>query len=157
MCVRVGKTRGAPDGNLAGETCLLAVCCTLCSALAEPASPRRLWAACPSFSHYFRGLQGQLSGINHRYFAKSKCVLQRKVLKKPFLWMQQEGASSCDAGGEPCFGVGELCVLLGFLKKSPHKNRGALRGELYIWTGVTAASVAWPASPLVLELCVVDR
>lgn len=35
--------------------------------------------ACPSFSHYFRGLQGHLSRINHRYFVKSKCVFQRKA------------------------------------------------------------------------------
>lgn len=44
--------------------------------------------------------------------------------------MQQEETSSCDAEGEPCFAVGEPHVMLGFLKKSPHKNTGALCGEL---------------------------
>lgn len=48
-------------------------------------------------------------------------------------------------------------MMLGFLKKSPHKNTGALCGVLYLWAGVTAASVAWPTSPLVLEPCAVDR
>lgn len=71
--------------------------------------------------------------------------------------MQQEGTSSCGAPGEPHFGVGELCAMLGSLKKSPHKNTGALHDELYLWAGVTAASVAWPPSPLVLEPCAVDR
>lgn len=64
-----------------------------------------------------------------------------------------EGASTCNAGEEPCFGVGEPHVMLVFLKKSPHRNAGALHGDQCHWAGVTAASVAWPTSPLVLEHC----
>ena len=48
-------------------------------------------------------------------------------------------------------------MMLGFLKKSPRRNTGALRGDLYHWEGVTAASVARPASPLVPEHCNGDR
>lgn len=117
-------------------------------------------AACPSFSHYFRGLQRHLRRINHRYFAHSKCVLQKNVWelvrtlgsccpKQGGLWVQQEGAT----GGELCFGVEEPRVMLWFLKKSSCRNTGAPHGDLCHWAGVAVASVAQPASPMVPGHC----
>lgn len=50
-------------------------------ALPSPSQPlpEPCRTARPSFSHGFRGLQGHLSIIIHRYFAKIKCVLQKKA------------------------------------------------------------------------------
>lgn len=55
--------------------------------------------------------------------------------------------------GSPALGWGEPRVMLGFPKKPPHGNAGALRGDWCHWAGVTAASVAQPASRVVPERC----
>ena len=58
-------------------------CWQRAACFASPSLSQPLTEACrtayPSFSHYFRGLQGHSSGIIRRYFAEGKRVPQRKA------------------------------------------------------------------------------
>lgn len=117
----------------------------------------RLVDSLPFIFSLLQGSAGALECDKLLLFCKELMCASEESPEEAIAVNATGGDIFCDAGGEPCFRVEEPHVMLGFLKKSPHKNTGALCGVLYLWAGVTAVSVAWPTPPLVWEPSAVDR